>query len=68
MSTGHSAHPDLLATIVAGTQRITASRQAQEPRAARERRAAGASPRGELFESRLRRPDGFNLIPEGKRR
>jgi len=68
VSTGHRAHPDLLATIVAGTQRITASRRTQEPLAALERRAAAASPRGELFESRLRRPDGFNVIAECKRR
>ena len=68
MSTGRSANPDLLATIVAGTQRITASRRTHEPLAALERRAAAASPRGELFESRLRRPHGFNVIAECKRR
>ena len=68
MSTGHSLDPDLLATIVAGTQRITASRRAQEPLDALERRAAAAAPRGDLFESRLRRPGGFNVIAECKRR
>jgi indole-3-glycerol phosphate synthase len=68
MSMGMSAGPDLLATIVAATERITASRRAQEPLDALERRAAGASPRGELFESRLRRPDAFNVIAECKRR
>ena len=68
MSTGHSLDPDLLATIVAGTQRITASRRVQEPLDALERRAAAAAPRGDLFESRLRRPDGFNVIAECKRR
>jgi hypothetical protein len=41
VSTGHSLDPDLLATIVAGTQRITASRRVQEPLDALERRAAG---------------------------
>jgi indole-3-glycerol phosphate synthase len=69
---GHAANPeanpDLLATIVAATERITASRRAQEPLAALEGRAAAASPRGELFESRLRRTDGFNVIAECKRR
>ena len=72
MSTGtnaaQAANPDLLATIVAATERITASRRAQEPLGALERRAAAASPRGELFESRLRRPEGFNVIAECKRR
>ena len=72
MSTGtvgpDPASPDLLATIVAGTQRITASRRAIEPLDALERRASATSPRGDLFESRLRRPDGFNVIAECKRR
>jgi indole-3-glycerol phosphate synthase len=68
MSTGTSAAPDLLATIVAATERITASRRVQEPLAALERRAADRSPRGGLFESRLRRLDGFNVIAECKRR
>jgi indole-3-glycerol phosphate synthase len=63
-----SGGPDLLATIVAATQRITASRQAREPLAALERRAAAARPRGDLFESRLRRPGVFNVIAECKRR
>jgi len=65
---GPASSPDLLATIVAATERITASRRAQEPLAALERRAASARPRGELFESRLRRPGGFNVIAECKRR
>ena len=68
MSTGQAAPPDLLATIVAGTQRITMSRRATEPLDALERRASAMSPRGELFEWRLRRPDGFNVIAECKRR
>ncbi|HET9266716.1 MAG TPA: indole-3-glycerol phosphate synthase TrpC [Vicinamibacterales bacterium] len=72
MSTGtvgpDPAAPDLLATIVAGTQRITTSRRAIEPLDALERRASAMSPRGDLFESRLRRTDGFNVIAECKRR
>ena len=59
---------DLLATIVAGTRRITASRRAIEPLGALERRASVMSPRGDLFEARLRRLDGFNVIAECKRR
>jgi indole-3-glycerol phosphate synthase len=62
------AAPDLLATIVAATERITASRRRDEPLVLLERRAAAMSPRGELFESRLRRPHGFNVIAECKRR
>jgi len=60
--------PDLLATIVAGTKRTTTSRRAIEPLDALERRASAMSPRGDLFEARLRRPDGFNVIAECKRR
>jgi indole-3-glycerol phosphate synthase len=63
-----SGGPDLLATIVAATRRITESRQEREPQAVLERRAAAASPRGALFAERLRRPDGFNVIAECKRR
>jgi indole-3-glycerol phosphate synthase len=68
MSAGPSAGPDLLATIVAATERITASRKAREPLASLERRAQAGSPRGPLFEQRLRRADGFNVIAECKRR
>jgi indole-3-glycerol phosphate synthase len=68
VSVARTTHPDLLATIVAATERITASRRAQEPLDALERRAGNASPRGELFESRLRRAGGFNVIAECKRR
>jgi indole-3-glycerol phosphate synthase len=63
-----TAGPDLLATIVAATRRITASRRADEPLDALERRASAAAPRGDRFEARLRRPDGFNVIAECKRR
>ena len=68
MSADLSAGPDLLATIVAATERITASRRAQEPLDVLARRAAAALPRGALFESRLRRHEGFNVIAECKRR
>ena len=72
--------PDLLGTIIAGTRRITEVRRERESLAALERRAAGASPRGEAFESALRlaRDSGLpesrarsgqaNVIAECKRR
>jgi indole-3-glycerol phosphate synthase len=60
--------PDLLAAIVAGTRRIVETRRASEPEAALARRAEAASPRGALFEGRLARPDGANIIAECKRR
>jgi indole-3-glycerol phosphate synthase len=62
------AGPDLLATIVAATQRITATRRERESQAALEARAHAASPRGDIFEARLRRPGVFNVIAECKRR
>ncbi len=62
------ASPDLLATIVAAAQRITATRRERESQAALEARANAASPRGDVFEARLRRPGIFNLIAECKRR
>jgi len=62
------ASPDLLATIVAATQRITATRRERESQAALEARAGAALPRGDVFEARLRRPDMFNVIAECKRR
>jgi indole-3-glycerol phosphate synthase len=68
MTPAAAAGPDLLATIVAATECITASRREAEPLAALERRAAAVSPRGDLFEARLRRPDVFNVIAECKRR
>jgi indole-3-glycerol phosphate synthase len=63
-----SGGPDLLATIVAATRRITKSRREREPQAALERRAAAVLPRGQLFEDRLRRTDRCNVIAECKRR
>jgi indole-3-glycerol phosphate synthase len=63
-----SAAPDLLATIVAATRTINASRREREPAGWLESRAAAREPRGHLFEARLRRPGGFNVIAECKRR
>jgi len=65
---GPAPGPDLLATIVAATQRITATRREHESQAALERRADAALPRGDVFEARLRRPGIFNVIAECKRR
>ena len=64
MSTG----PDLLRTIVAATERITASRREREPLAALEQRAGLASPRGARFEAELGRAGRINVIAECKRR
>ena len=60
--------PDLLATIVAATRRITEVRRDREPLAALERRAAAAAPRGALFEAALGRSGRANVIAECKRR
>src|SRR5687768_6296578 len=60
--------PDLLATIVAATRRITEVRRDREPLAALERRAAAAAPRGALFEAALGQRGRANVIAECKRR
>ncbi len=60
--------PDLLATIVAATRRITEGRRDREGQAALERRAAIAQPRGHLFEAGLGGRDRVNVIAECKRR
>ena len=60
--------PDLLRTIVAATRRITEVRRQQESLNALESRAAGAAPRGALFEEALGRRDRHNVIAECKRR
>jgi indole-3-glycerol phosphate synthase len=60
--------PDLLRTIVAATERITAVRRERESLAALERRAAGASPRGDRFEQALSAGGRRNVIAECKRR
>lgn len=63
-----SGAPDLLEAIVAATRRAVAFRRGQESLAALGDRAAGASPRGQLFEARLGRPGVTNVIAECKRR
>jgi indole-3-glycerol phosphate synthase len=60
--------PDLLRTIVAATERITAVRREREPRAQLERRGAGASPAGPRFEAALGAAGRVNVIAECKRR
>jgi indole-3-glycerol phosphate synthase len=60
--------PDLLRTIVAATERITAVRREREPLAALERRAAAASPDGPRFERELGQAGRVNVIAECKRR
>ncbi|HEX5110575.1 MAG TPA: indole-3-glycerol phosphate synthase TrpC [Vicinamibacterales bacterium] len=63
-----SAGPDLLATIVSATRRITAVRRELEPDAALERRAQTAAPNGARFEAALAQRGRVNLIAECKRR
>ncbi len=60
--------PDLLRTIVAATERITATRRERESLAAVEKRAAGMSPRGQGFEAELGTVGRVNVIAECKRR
>jgi indole-3-glycerol phosphate synthase len=60
--------PDLLRTIVAGTQRIVETRRLREPLPALERRAASAAPRGAQFEAALAMAGRVNVIAECKRR
>jgi indole-3-glycerol phosphate synthase len=60
--------PDLLATIVAATRRITDDRRLRESRVALEQRAQLAEPRRALFESSLARAGRSNVIAECKRR
>ena len=63
-----SAAPDLLRTIVAATERITAVRRERETRAALEKRAAQALPAGAGFEAALAPRGRVNIIAECKRR
>jgi len=60
--------PDILAAIVAATERITELRRERESLAELEKRAAHASPRGARFEQDLGRPGRWNVIAECKRR
>jgi indole-3-glycerol phosphate synthase len=63
-----SGAPDLLRTIVAATERVTAVRRAREPVADLETRAAQASPAGAHFERALAAEGRVNVIAECKRR
>lgn len=63
-----SAAPDLLRTIVAATERITAVRREREPLAALEKRAGQATPAGASFEEALGVRGRVNIIAECKRR
>jgi indole-3-glycerol phosphate synthase len=60
--------PDLLAAIVAATQKITEVRRQKESLAALERRAAACAPRGKEFLSALSQVGRSNVIAECKRR
>ena len=60
--------PDLLAAIVAATQRMVEVRAAQVPLAELERRAAAVAPRRGRFAAALTRPEQLNVIAECKRR
>lgn len=60
--------PDLLRTIVAATERMTAVRREREPQAALEKRAALVSPDGMRFEQALGAAGRVNVIAECKRR
>ena len=60
--------PDLLRTIVAATERVTAVRREREPQALLEKRAATASPDGPRFEAALGAAGRVNVIAECKRR
>ena len=62
------ATPDLLETIVAATRRGVTLRQAREPRAALEARAATRAPQGSRFRAALAAPQRINVIAECKRR
>lgn len=63
-----SSSPDLLATIVAATERIIEVRREREPLAALEARAALASPNGAAFARGLGASGRVNVIAECKRR
>jgi indole-3-glycerol phosphate synthase len=59
---------DLLATIVAGTRRSVAIREAREPVSALARRAQARSARPGRFRDALSRTDRINIVAECKRR
>ena len=60
--------PDLLATIVAATRRLTATRKSRESVAVLSRRAEASAPSGARFGNALRQPGRVNVIAECKRR
>ena len=60
--------PDLLAAIVAATQRMVEVRAAQVPIGELDRRAAAIEPRPGRFTAALSRADRLNIIAECKRR
>jgi indole-3-glycerol phosphate synthase len=60
--------PDLLAAIVAATQRMVEVRAAQVPLGELDRRAAGVEPRAGRFKAALSRNGRVNIIAECKRR
>jgi indole-3-glycerol phosphate synthase len=60
--------PDLLAAIVAATQRMVDERAARKPLDEVDRRAAGVEPRPGFFREALSRTDRLNVIAECKRR
>lgn len=60
--------PDLLAAIVAATERMVAVRSEAVPMAEIDRRAAAVEPRRGVFEAALSRTDRLNVIAECKRR
>jgi indole-3-glycerol phosphate synthase len=63
-----TATPDLLAAIVAATEKNTEVRREKESLAALERRAAASNPRGAEFLAALSRSGQSNVIAECKRR
>ena len=63
-----SGAPDLLASIVAATQRSVVTRMERRPLGSVQRLAEAATPRGERFHARLTRETAINVIAECKRR
>lgn len=63
-----TATPDLLAAIVAATQKITSVRKEKESLASLERRAATRTPQGDEFLAALSKSGRSNVIAECKRR
>lgn len=68
MSATPPGSPDLLAAVVASARRSAEARAERTPRAALERMAAGAAPRGKAFEAALARSGRPGVIAECKRR